>query len=213
MSAPTIAELMAMVGALQEEVAQLRVENARLRVENEQLKLRVAELEAQVKANPRNSSKPPSSQGLGKPAPKSLRTRSGRKPGGQPGHEGRTLRQVSDPDQVIRHEPGACHGCGRDARAGQEVGMERRQVFDLPPIAVQVTEHQLITRRCRCGAHTTATAPAQANAPVRCGPRILAVIIYLYVGQFLSRNAPPCLSRSSETVGGAGCVVIRRGER
>src|SRR5213082_2611562 len=78
---------------------------------------RIAELERRLAASSRNSSKPPSSDGLGKPAPKSLRGRSGRKPGGQPGREGRTLRQVVVPDEVVVHEPGACAGCGAELAA------------------------------------------------------------------------------------------------
>jgi len=66
--------------------------------------------------------------------------------------------------------------------------MERRQVFDLPPMTVRVTEHQLITRRCRCGATTCGTAPERVSAPVQYGPRITAIVLYLYVGQFLSKK-------------------------
>jgi hypothetical protein len=61
-------------------------------------------------------------------------------------------------------------------------------VFDLPPVAVKVTEHQLIERECGCGHRTRGAAPAGAEAPVQYGPRIAAIIIYLYFGQFLSRN-------------------------
>jgi transposase len=174
MGEQTNAELIALVAELRNELSTLRA--------------RVAELEAQLRSNSRNSSKPPSSDGLGKPAPTSLRKRSGRKPGGQPGHDGRSLRQRDVPDEVVRHEPTRCDGCGRDCRHGAEVGVERRQVFDLPPIQVRVTEHQLITRRCRCGTDTTAAAPDRVTAPVQYGPRILAIIVYLYVGQFLSKK-------------------------
>jgi Transposase IS66 family len=66
--------------------------------------------------------------------------------------------------------------------------MERRQVFDLPPMTVQVTEHQLIARRCSCGATTCGTAPEGVSAPVSYGPRITAIILYLDVGQFLSKK-------------------------
>ena len=69
-----------------------------------------------------------------------------------------------------------------------EVGMERRQVFDLPPITVRVTEHQLIERRCACGVITCGTPPEGVTAPVQYGPRITAIILYLYVGQFLSKK-------------------------
>lgn len=181
MGSPSIAELLALVANMQQELARLRADNERLRA-------RVAELEAQLKANSRNSSKPPSSDGLGKPAPKSLRGKSGRRPGGQPGHPGGTLRQVAHPDQIVVHEPtGACAGCGADPAAGRKVGTERRQVFDIPPGQVAVTEHQLVTRRCPCGTRATGAAPARVTAPAQYGPRVAALIVYLYIGQFLSK--------------------------
>ncbi|MGH3527745.1 MAG: IS66 family transposase [Pseudonocardiaceae bacterium] len=155
----------------------------------EQLKTEVAELRRQLGQNSRNSSKPPSSDSpFVKPAPKSLRRKSGRKPGGQPGHNGSTLAQVADPNDRLRHEPGPCSGCGADLTEAPEVGMERRQVFDLPPITVRVTEHQLIARRCECGVTTCGAAPEGVVAPVSYGPRITAIILYLYVGQFVSKK-------------------------
>jgi transposase len=69
-----------------------------------------------------------------------------------------------------------------------QVGMERRQVFDLPPVTVEVIEHQLIARRCGCGTTTCGAAPDGVTAPTQYGPRITAIILYLYVGQFLSKN-------------------------
>jgi transposase len=155
----------------------------------EQLTAEVAELRRQLGQNSRNSSKPPSSDSpFTKPAPKSLRRKSGRKPGGQPGHPGSTLALVDNPTTRQRHEPGPCLGCGADLADAPEVGMERRQVFDLPPVTVQVTEHQLIARRCRCGTTTCGTAPDVVTAPTQYGPRITAIILYLYVGQFLSKK-------------------------
>jgi transposase len=69
-----------------------------------------------------------------------------------------------------------------------EAGLERRQVFDIPPIRVRVTEHQLVKRQCGCGTVTTADAPAGVDAPVQYGPNVAAIVIYLYVGQFLSKD-------------------------
>lgn len=153
------------------------------------LKAEVAELRRQLGQNSRNSSKPPSSDSpFTKPAPRSLRGKSGRRPGGQPGHPGSTLALVDDPNERKRHEPGPCTGCGADLAEALEVGMERRQVFDLPPITVRVTEHQLIARRCACGATTCGSAPQGVRSPVQYGPRITAIILYLYVGQFLSKQ-------------------------
>ena len=172
---PSYEELTALVVRQAEQIEQLRTE--------------VADLRRQLGQNSRNSSKPPSSDSpFVKPAPKSLRRKSGRKPGGQPGHCGSTLAQVSDPNERLRHEPGPCSGCGADLRDAPEVGMERRQVFDLPPITVRVTEHQLIERRCACGVITCGTPPEGVTAPVQYGPRITAIILYLYVGQFLSKK-------------------------
>jgi hypothetical protein len=133
-----------------------------------ELEAQVAELSARLGENSRNSSKPPSSDSpFSKPAPKSLRRASGRKPGGQSGHSGSTLAQVADPDERARHEPSRCGGCGAGLADAPEVGLERRQVFDLPPLRVRITEHQLIARRCRCGATTCGTAPAGVVAPVQ----------------------------------------------
>ena len=181
MAEPTIAELLILVGGLRDELVAVRKENERLTT-------RVAELEAQLAANSKNSSKPPSSDGLGKPAPKSLRGRSGRKPGGQEGHPGRTLCQVGDPDEVVRHVPVSCSGCGSGLARAVEAGTTRRQVFDLPPIRVRVTEHHLVAKRCRCGVITRPPAPAGVAAPVQYGPTMNAIIVYLYVGQFLSKQ-------------------------
>ena len=179
---PSYEGLVALVVRQAEQIEQLQARVETLRSE-------VAELTRRLGQNSRNSSKPPSSDPpFAKPAPKSLRRKSGRKPGGQPGHPGSTLALVDDPDERLRHEPGPCAGCGADLAGAPEVGVERRQVFDLPPMAVQVTEHQLIVRRCRCGTTTCGRAPEGVAAPVQYGPRITAIVLYLYVGQFLSKK-------------------------
>jgi transposase len=175
--------LAALVESLREELAQAQADLERARE-------RIAELEARLAQNSQNSSKPPSSEGLGKPPPRnrSLRKKSGRKPGGQDGHEGTTLTQAARPDHIRRHEPPACGRCGARLAGRPVTGVERRQVFDLPPMRVEVTEHQLIERECGCGHRTKAAAPGGADAPVQYGPRIAAIIIYLYIGQFLSKK-------------------------
>lgn len=186
---PSYEELAAENVQLRAENAELRAENAELRAMLMALRDEVAELTRQLGQNSQNSSKPPSSDSpFAKPAPRSLRRKSGRKPGGQPGHPGSTLALVADPNERMRHEPGPCTGCGADLADAPEVGVERRQVFDLPPMTVRVTEHQLIARRCTCGATTCAAAPEGVTAPVQYGPRITAIILYLYVGQFLSKK-------------------------
>src|SRR3954467_5865101 len=156
-TAPSYEQLAALVAAQERIIAQLQARIAEQDARLAEQDARIAELERQLAASSRNSTRPPSSDGLDRPAPKSLRGRSGRKPGGQPGREGRTLRQVTVPDEVVVHEPDACAGCGGTLPAeGPPVRMIRRQVFDIPTITVRVVEHRLISRRCVCGALTCA---------------------------------------------------------
>jgi transposase len=182
--------LAALVASLRRELAGAVAALGQARAELAEARERIAELEARLKQNPRNSSRPPSSEGLAKPAPKprSLRKKSGRKPGGQDGHKGTTLAQVARPDREIRHEPGCCGRCGAGLAGRPVTAVECRQVFDLQPVRAEVTEHQLIERECGCGQRTKGAAPPGAEAPVQYGPRIAAVIVYLYAGQFLSKE-------------------------
>ncbi len=184
------------------EIAALRAANARLRevveakdtevsvlrAQLEALAGEVAALRARLGQNSSNSSRPPSADGLGRPAPKSLRGKSGRKPGRPKGQPGATLEMTATPDVVVRHEPARCGGCGAGLGRAPLAGTERRQVIDLPEIRALVTEHQMISRRCGCGTVTAAAAPAGVSAPVRYGPRLTAIGAYLWHGQFLSRD-------------------------
>jgi transposase len=149
------------------------------------LSARVAELESRLGKNSRNSSKPPSSDGLAKPPPRSLRRVSGRKPGKGKGDRGFRLEPRPDPDRVRTHSPGACRGCGSGLDAAPVVGHERRQVFDLPPIALEVIEHRAERRACTCGTVTTAAFPVEASAPTCYGPGVAALGAYLLGRQHL----------------------------
>jgi transposase len=185
-TAPSYEQLAALVAAQERIIAQLQARLAEQDARIAEQDARIAELERRLAASSRNSSKPPSTDGLDKPAPKSLRGRSGRKPGGQPGREGRTLRQVPVPDEVVMHEPGACTGCGSMLTAqGSPARIIRRQVFDIPTITVRVVEHRLVTRRCACGALTAAAGPAGVSASVQYGPHAAAIAVYLCLGQHL----------------------------
>ena len=95
---------------------------------------------------------------------------------------------MARPGREIRHEPGCCGRCGAELARRPVTGVERRQVFDLPLVRAEVTEHQLIQRECGCGHRTKAAAPDGAEAPVQYGPRIAAITVYLYAGQFLSKD-------------------------
>jgi transposase len=154
------------------------VRSAELRTELVDLKRRLAQ-------NSSNSSRPPSSDGLSKPAPKSLRRPSGRKPGGQEGHPGGHLAQVGVPQEVVDHVPLVCTGCQGDLDDGHDVGHLARQVFDLPEIRMRVCEHRALRRRCVCGHETTAAFPAAITAPAQYGPRVRALGLYLVSFQHL----------------------------
>ena len=162
-----------------------------LRAENASLKARITELERRLELNSSNSGKPPSSDGLKKPVRvKSLRERSGNRPGGQNGHKGETLRQVADPNEVVNHYPSACSSCGVGLDPETSVGHSTRQVFDLPePQPLVVTEHRAHDCQCpACGAKTRGLFPDGVNAPVQYGARITAFVIYLLHYQLLPEN-------------------------
>lgn len=158
-------------------IAELEDQVARLTQEND-------ELRRQLGKNSRNSSKPPSSDGLKKPAPRSLRGKSGKKSGGQVGHRGDTLRQSVTPDFVQRHEAGHCRSCQHRLTSGMVKGVEKRQVFDVPPPRLEVTEHQALVYCCaHCQNTTTAPFPYGVTAHVQYGPRLRAAAVYCNVQQ------------------------------
>lgn len=149
------------------------------------LTVRVRQLENQLATRSHNSSKPPSSDGFVKKT-KSRREKSGKKPGGQPGHPGRTLEMVPHPDQILGHFPTVCPCCGEALAAVTATDVERRQVFDLPPVVVEVTEHQVGTKQCpRCGCATRGAFPAWVTQPVQYGVGVLSLLVYLVVFQML----------------------------
>jgi transposase len=152
----------------------------RLEAQVQSLQIRVAEWERQVHRNSRNSSQPPSADGLKKPPPQSQRRPSGRRPGGQSGHPGDTLKMVAQPDAVDRHPAALCGHCGETLVDQDADRVIRRQVFDLPPMAITVTEHQAEVKTCpRCHGTTTGIFPPGVDAPVQYGPQIMAFSTYL----------------------------------
>ena len=160
--------------------------SAEMRAEIERLTARVAELEARLRLNSRNSSKPPSTDPPENQPERRARRRSGRRRGKQPGAEGKTLRQVENPDKVVDHLPGECGACGTGLGTAPVVGDPvRRQVFDLPEIRPVVTEHRMHRKACACGAVTTAVAPDGVAAPACYGPNLQALAAYLVVFQHL----------------------------
>ena len=183
------------IARLEEENAWLRQQNARLEEQNTRLVERIEELERRLGLSSRNSAKPPSSDGLKKPRAKrrtqSQRGKSGRKPGGQPGHKGETLRRTDHPDRVENHVPAACEGCGSSLSAAATAGVSHaRQVFDLPEArALEVTEHRAHAKCCgHCGTLTRAAFPEGVSAPVQYGSRIAGVAVYLQHAHFLPED-------------------------
>jgi transposase len=165
------------------ELSAARDEIARLAASVEQLTEVVAELQRRLGQDSSNSSRPPSSEGLGK-KPVPPRTRGGRR-GKQPGSPGQHLAQVADPDEVVDHSPSACEGCGGGLDDATVVGVARRQVFDLPEVRAHVVEHRAQRRRCGCGHVTAGAFPPEATAPACYGPGVRAAMVYLQVAQHL----------------------------
>jgi transposase len=148
-------------------------------------KARVEKLEQQIKKNSRNSSKPPSSDGPAKPKPKSLRKRTGKKSGGQPGHEGHTLEKVDCPDHTITLPVSTCC-CSADLSRIAPVAYDVRQVFELPKPKLQVKEFKGEIKICPvCNLQVKAAFPESVSAPVQYGERFRSFLVYLHHQQLL----------------------------
>lgn len=138
----------------------------------------IANLQEQLNKNSHNSSKPPSSDGYKKPAPKSLRKPSGKKPGGQKGHKGQTLQFTAKPDEVISHMPTACSVCPRYeecCKAARTV--ETRRVADAS-VEIRVTAHEAMEVCCPlCGIELRGTFPEEVKAPIQYGKTLQALVV------------------------------------
>ena len=146
----------------------------------------IRKLAARCATDSHNSSKPPSTDSYHKPAPKSSRKKTGRKPGGQKGHPGSTLALSENPDRVISHPVTTCLHCGLDLSTSP-AEVEGRQVIDIPPLRLEVVEHQFESKTCpHCQAITTSYQDArEITAPAQYGPGIKALAVYLKTYQLL----------------------------
>ena len=164
-------ELIKMLWPLRQQVQDLMAQMAVMQE-------RIKQLEGRLALNSRNSSKPPSSDGLRKPAPKSLRP-SGKKPnGGQQGHTGNTLRQSAHVDETIVHQaPIHCVVCHLELH--EHTIAETRQVFELPQLAMRTVAHQQMRSICTCGAVHLGAWPVDVNAPAQYGASVKAMAVHL----------------------------------
>lgn len=149
----------------------------------------IQELQAQqdrLNKNSKNSSKPPSSDGFKKHRTKSTRKTGSKKSGGQKGHKGHTLEPSENPDHTEVHKVGQCAMCGVTLEDTEVVGYQKRQVFDIPPIQLEVTEHQAEIKICSCcGTANTASFPPDVTASVQYGNSVKALAAYLNNYQFV----------------------------
>jgi transposase len=147
---------------------------------SEQLAARLRVLEDQVAKNSHNSGKPPSSDGLKKPKTKSLREKGKRSSGGQKGHPGHTLRMVTQPDEVVHQALRVCPHCQQDVSQVAVSNIHKRQVVELPPIRLRVTQHQVESKTCPgCGKSIQADFPPQVRQPMQYGERFKGLLVYL----------------------------------
>ncbi len=146
----------------------------------EHLNARIKELEDRLALNSRNSSNPPSSNAPAQ-RPKSSRTPSGKKPGAQQGHPGKTLKMSPTPDRVVHHSASSCHNWGENLAdtEGKETD-DQRQVFDILPLKIDITEHRCLNKICpRCQRLNCGESPSSVTPGAQYGPHLKSLLIYL----------------------------------
>ena len=158
--------------------------------ENTLLKTKIDVLERELaryttRKDSNNSSLPPSKDENRPPRTSSLREKSGRKAGGQPGHEGKTLEMTETPDEIIEHRACFCPECGKDLSDLTFEFYGKRQVIDIPTIKQVVTEHRVYRCKCTCGKMVESDFPVGVDSSVRYGENIETLIGYLSVRQYL----------------------------
>ena len=159
-----------------------------LRTEVTMLKEHVKELERRLNLNSSNSSKPPSSDGLKKRPPTSLRLKGQNPSGGQIGHKGHTRAQQLEPTRIIQHPVHECEACKKSLTDQAPSTQIKRQVFEIPVPTIEVIEHQADVKTCSCGHTTTANFPTNVTAPVQYGPRIKSLAVYLSNQQLIPED-------------------------
>ena len=158
------------------------------------LTAKVAVLEKQNSRDSSNSSKGPAGDGVvprqKRAARRAEQRQEGRKPGKQKGGQGVTLGR-REPDETVTHTVSCCSGCGSDMAEAVVVGTEVRQVIDVLPAQLKVTDHVAETRRCACGKVSAGVFPAAARGPVCWGPETRALAAHRVAAKRSGRDRGP----------------------
>jgi len=174
-----IFEQTSLIDQLTAQVQALTMQVASLSSQNEALSARVLELEAQLNTNSGNSSIPPSQDGYNKPAPKSLRIKSGKSLGGQEGHEGSGLKLNRSPDAIVEHKAVVCSNCGADLTGVSCECVKTSNVVDFE-VVVKVISHKQMSAVCpNCGVVNTGELPKEANHSMVYGSGLRAFVVLL----------------------------------
>lgn len=173
----------ASIEILFEQVARLIKRVDQLELENKMLRKKLSKYENPK--NSRNSSVPPSKDENRPLKTKSLREQTDKKQGGQPGHDGNTLKMIEVPDKIISHTPGYCEHCGNNINDIPSEFIGRRQVIDIPPVKPVYVEHRVYQKRCSCGCVTTSDYPTNVITPISYGSNIESLIGYFHARQYV----------------------------
>ena len=159
---------------------------------NDSLLAEIIDLKNRLNRNSKNSSVPPSTEGLKKPPANrncSLRQPSNKKSGGQVGHKGNTLHAANTPDHVVRHQLSSCPKCSANLSNTISQSLEKRQVFDIPQPQMEVTEHQVECKFCpACQALVKGVFPESVKAPVQYGDNLASWSVYLSTQNFIPED-------------------------
>lgn len=174
------------LGRLKSQLAKLQAEVSDLHQRNFQLQRRNSELEVLLTKDSHHSSRPPSTDAPWAKRTRNLRSPSGKRPGGQAGHRGETLRLSSHPNRVVVHRPRQCHRCHASLASASVISHYRQQVFEVVPARLRVTEHRLAMMRCpACRRRAQGEFVGGVGAGVQYGPGVKARLLYLQQYQLL----------------------------
>ena len=167
---------------------QLLVQTLLQKIEQLEARIKILEVENAILKNKKNSNNShiPPSQDQNRPKKnQSLRLPTGKKAGGQPGHEGTTLQCSSEVHEIIKHSPDACSNCGNHLSNHPGVLVSTRQLLDIPPIVLKCIEHQVFKKQCSCGHTMQGSFPLHVACPVQYGPNVETLVSYLHARQYV----------------------------